>query len=203
MLTGRGTILLGILCVLFVAAAFGQEPSDSHIITVTKEIDVAKLSENVENLTKTVEDLTKTVEKLDTTVETLNTTVGELKTTVARIDERTKGISTWQYVILAGIFGPLLLSVYDRIKQNNAHKTTPIQASQGEATPTNPAQASQSEATPVQTSKNNESEPASTNPAQVSERESAPTPTLPSEFPDGEALKEHLKSDSYATKAKV
>ena len=76
----------------------------SHVITVTKQIDVAKLNENVENLTKTVKDLTKTVEKLDTTVETLNTTVGELKTTVARIDERTKGISNWQYVILAGIF---------------------------------------------------------------------------------------------------
>ena len=59
------TITSGILCVLFVAAAtFGQEQSDSHIITVTKEIDVAKLNENVEDLTKTVKDLTKTVEKL-------------------------------------------------------------------------------------------------------------------------------------------
>ena len=121
----RQAILLGILCVLFVAAAFGQEPSDSHIITVMKEIDVAKLNENVENLTKTVK-------KLDTTVETLNTTVGELKTTVARIDERTKGISNWQYVILAGIFGPLLLSIYDRIKQNKENKTTSTQAGDAE-----------------------------------------------------------------------
>ena len=178
MLTGRETILLGILCVLFVAAAFGQEPSDSHIITVTKKIDVAKLNENVENLTKTVEDLTKTVEKLDTTVETLNTTVGELKTTVARIDERTKGISTWQYVILAGIFGPLLLSVYDRIKQNSESRTISTQVGH-------------SATTPVQTSQDNENEP-------------APTPTLPPRLPDGkEELKNLLKSDPRATKAKV
>ncbi len=171
-------IPLGVLCVLFVAAAFGQEPSDSHIITVTKEIDVAKLNENVEDLTKTVKDLTKTVEKLDTTVETLNTAVGELKTTVARIDERTKGISTWQYVILAGIFGPLLLSVYDRIRQNSESKTTSTQVDQ-------------SATTPVQTSQDNESEPAS-------------IPTLSSRLPDGkEELKDLLKSDSYATKAKV
>ena len=203
MLNGRA-ILLGILCVIFVAAAFGQEPSDSHIITVTKKIDVAQLNENVEDLTKTVKDLTKTIENLDTTVGTLNATVGELKTTVARIDERTKGISNWQYVILAGIFGPLLLSVYDRIKQNSESKTTSIQAGQSEATPTNPAQVNQSEATPVQTSQDNESKTASTNPAQTSEREPAPTPTLPSRLPDGkEELKEYLKSDSYATKAKV
>ena len=189
MLNGR-VILLGILCVLFVDAAFGQEPSDSHIITVTKEIDVAKLNENVEDLTKTVKDLTKTVEKLDTTVETLNTTVGELKETVARIDERTKGISNWQYVILAGIFGPLLLSVYDRIKQNSESKTTSIQAGQ-------------SETTPVQTSQDNKSETTSTNSTQTSERERVPTPTSASKFPDGEELKEYLKSDSHATKAKV
>ena len=174
----RQIILLGLLCVFFVAAAFGQEPSDSHTITVTQKIDVAKLNENVENLTKTVEDLTKTVEKLDTTVETLNTTVGELKTTVARIDERTKGISNWQYVILAGIFGPLLLSVYDRIKQNSESKTTSIQVGQ-------------SEATPVQTSQDNESEP-------------APTPTLPPKLPDEkEELKDLLESYSPATKEKV
>ena len=177
MLNGR-TILLGVLCVLFVAAAFGQEPSDSHIITVTKEIDVAKLNENVENLTKTVEDLTKTIEKLDTTVETLNTTVGELKTTVARIDERTKGISSWQYVILAGIFGPLLLSIYDKIKRNSENKTTSTQVSQ-------------SETTHVQTSQDNESETAS-------------TPTLPSRVPDGkEELKEYLKSYSPDIKEKA
>jgi hypothetical protein len=203
MLNGRA-ILLGILCVIFVAAAFGQEPSDSHIITVTKKIDVAQLNENVEDLTKTVKDLTKTIENLDTTVGTLNATVGELKTTVARIDERTKGISNWQYVILAGIFGPLLLSVYDRIKQNSENKTTSIQVGQSETTPTNPAQVSQSEATPVQTSQDNESEPASTNLTQVRQREPAPTPTLSSKLPDGEKeLTEYLKSYSPATKEKV
>ena len=203
MLNGR-VILFGILCVLFVAAAtFGQEQSDSHIIRVTKEIDVAKLNENVEDLNKTVKDLTKTVEKLDTTVGTLNKTVGELEKTVARIDERTKGISNWQYVILAGIFGPLLLSVYDRIKQNSENKTTSIQVGQSEATPTNPTQVSRSEATPVQTPQDNESETASINSTQMSEREPAQTQTLPSELPDGEALKDMLKSDSHATKAKV
>ena len=108
----RLSILLGILCVLFVvAAAFGQDQSDPNIITVTKQIDVAKLNENVENLTKTVETLTKTVEKLDTTVGTLNTTVGELKTTVARIDERTQEIAKLQYVILASIIAPLIVAI--------------------------------------------------------------------------------------------
>lgn len=196
------TIPSGILCVLFVVAAtFGQEQSDSHIITVTKEIDVAKLNENVEDLTKTVKDLTKTVEKLDTTVETLNTTVGELEKTVARIDERTKGISNWQYVILAGIFGPLLLSVYDRIKQNSENKTTSIQVGQSEATPTNPVQVSQSEANPVQTSQDNESKAASTNPTRMNASETASTSTLPSRLPnEKKELTEYLKSYSPTTK---
>ena len=44
MLNGR-VILCRILCILFVTAAFGQDPSDSHIITVTQKIDVAKLNE--------------------------------------------------------------------------------------------------------------------------------------------------------------
>ena len=35
MLNGRA-ILLGILCVLFVGAAFGQEPSDSQFVTVVE-----------------------------------------------------------------------------------------------------------------------------------------------------------------------
>ena len=188
------TILFGILYVLFVTTAFGQEQSDSHIIKVTKEIDVAKLNENVENLTKTVADLTKTVEKLDKTVGTLNTTVGELQTTVARIDERTKGISSWQYVILAGIFGPLLLSLYDRVKQNNESKTTS----------TNTAQESVSAAAPTQVTQVNQNEVAATNPTQVSEDKAAPTPTSPSRLPDGkEELEEYLKLDSHATKETV
>ncbi len=108
----RQVMLLGILCVLFfVAAASGQEQSDSHIITVTKKIDVAKLNENVENLTKTVEGLTKTVEKLNETVGTLNTTVGGLEKTVARIDERTDNMRTLQFVILAAILGGPLVTI--------------------------------------------------------------------------------------------
>ena len=193
MLNGR-VILFGILCVLFVSAAtFGQDQSDSHIITVTKEIDVAKLNENVENLTKTVADLTKTVEKLDTTVGTLNTTVGELKTTVARIDERTKGISNWQYVILAGIFGPLLLSVYDRIKQNNQNKTTS----------TNTAQENVSAAAPTQPPQVNQSDTTSTNPTQMDESEPTSTSISRPGFPEGEKLKEQLKSDDLDARVKI
>ena len=44
MLNGRA-ILLGILCIIFVAAAFGQEPSDPNVVTVTKKIDLAKLDD--------------------------------------------------------------------------------------------------------------------------------------------------------------
>ena len=121
MRSGR-VILPGILCILFlVAAASGQEQSDSHIITVTKKIDVAKLNENVENLTKTVEGLTKTVEKLNETVGTLNTTVGGLEKTVAKIDERTDNMRTLQFVILAAILGGPLVTVlvYKRFNKDN------------------------------------------------------------------------------------
>ena len=54
----RRAILIGILCVLsVVSAAYGQDLSDSGVITVTKKIDVAKLNENVEDLNKNVENL--------------------------------------------------------------------------------------------------------------------------------------------------
>ena len=43
MLNGRA-ILLGILCIIFVAAAFGQEPSDPNVITVTEKIDLRELN---------------------------------------------------------------------------------------------------------------------------------------------------------------
>lgn len=85
MLNGR-TICLGVLWILFVVAAFGQQPPDSQVITVTGKIDLGKLN--------------TTVEKLDTTVGKLDTTVGELRTTVTRLDERTKWIGTLQFVIL-------------------------------------------------------------------------------------------------------
>ena len=55
MLNGRA-ICLGVLWILFVAAAFGQQPPDSQVITVTEKIDLGKLN---------------------TTVGTLNTTVGK------------------------------------------------------------------------------------------------------------------------------
>ena len=49
MLNGR-VILFGILCVLFVTAAFGQDPSDPNIITVTERINIANLNNNVKEL---------------------------------------------------------------------------------------------------------------------------------------------------------
>ena len=124
----RSAILIGILYVLSVTSvAFGQEPSDSHIITVTKDIDVSKLAENVEELNKNVENLGKTIDALSENVKTLNETVtrldertkgiGELsenvKTlneTVTRLDERTKGIAKWQYAIL-GVIGTIFASM--------------------------------------------------------------------------------------------
>ena len=168
MLNGRA-ILLGILCIIFVAAAFGQEPSDPNVITVTEKIDLRELNSTVKELNSTVRELSKTVGEL-------SKTVGELKTTVAKLDERTGIMLNLQYIILAGIFGPLLYSIY----QSNKNKT------RGEVTSVN------------------KSEAAATNTTQVNEGEVAPTPTLPSGLPDDkEELKELLKSYSYSTKEKA
>ena len=49
MLHGR-TICVGILWILFVAAAFGQQPPDSQVITVTGKIDLGKLNTTVGTL---------------------------------------------------------------------------------------------------------------------------------------------------------
>ena len=49
MLNGR-VILLGVLWVLFVAAAFGQDQSDPNIIMVTERINIANLNNNVKEL---------------------------------------------------------------------------------------------------------------------------------------------------------
>ena len=103
MLNGR-VILFGILCILFVAAAFGQDPSDPNIITVTERIDLKELNTTVKELSKTVGELSKTVGEL-------SKTVGELKTTVNRIDERTQGIAKVQHVILASIIGTLVAAI--------------------------------------------------------------------------------------------
>lgn len=103
MLNGRA-VLLGILCVFFVAAAFGQDQSDPNIITVTEEIDLTELNTTVKELSKTVGELSKTVEEL-------SKTVAELKTTVNRIDERMQGIAKVQHVILASFIGPLVVAI--------------------------------------------------------------------------------------------
>lgn len=108
----RWSVSLGILCLLFVAAELNKPvQSDSHVITVTKEIDIGKLNENVEDLGESVQDLTKTIENLNQSVGTLNTTVEELKITVARLDERTQGTAKVQHVILASFIGPLVVAI--------------------------------------------------------------------------------------------
>ena len=104
MLNGRA-ICLGVLWILFVAAAFGQDQSDPNIITVTKKIDVAKLNENVEDLNENVATLSKTIDELSKNVKTLNDTV-------TRLDERTKWISTLQFVILGAILGGPVVTIF-------------------------------------------------------------------------------------------
>ena len=118
MLNGR-VICLGVLWVLFVAAAFGQDQSDPNIITVVKKIDVSKLNENVEDLNKNVATLTETISKLGDNVKTLNDTV-------TRLDERTKWISNLQFVILAVILGSPLVTilVYRRYSKDNEGTNT-------------------------------------------------------------------------------
>ena len=112
MLNGR-TILLQVFCVFFVvASAFGQEESDSHVITVTQKIDVAKLNTTVENLDTTVK-------TLNTTVGELKTTVGELKTSVTKLEERTGIMLNLQYIILAGILGSPLATIFIYRRFNN------------------------------------------------------------------------------------
>ena len=182
-------MLFGVLCVIFaVSTAFGQvEPSDSHIIRVTKEIDVVK--ENVEGLNKTVQDLTKTIEGLNKSVNTLNTTVGELKTTVTRIDERTKGIIGWQYAIF-GVIGTIFASmVVFFFTQWISHWRK--RNSEGEAIPAPTAQVGQNRETPTWPGQVNEVESTSTRPAQLTN------------FPRGDDLIDRLKFDYHATGKKV
>ena len=182
MLNGR-VILFGILCVLFVTAAFGQDPSDPNIITVTEKIDLRELN-------TTVKTLNTTVGELNTTVKDLKTTVEDLKVTVGRIDERTQGIAKVQHVILASIIGPLVVAIIAPIvyyiltqkilNRRNKNDTASTQVAQG-----------------------NQSEAASNNPEQVSEGEAASTSTASPKFADGKELEEYLKSDSFATKEPV
>ena len=202
----RRAILIGILCILsVVSAAYGQDPSDSGVITVTKKIDVAKLNENVEDLNENVENLGKTINELSTNVKTLNDTVTRLdertkgigdlsenvKTlndTVTRLDERTKGIAKWQYVIL-GVIGTIFASMvvffltqgYSYLRKTN----------------------SKSDTVPTQTSQANQSTAASANPAQISEGETAPTSIVLSKLPEGKELEDYLQSDSHAAREKA
>lgn len=177
----RRVIFIGILCILsVVSAAYGQEPSDSGTIRVTKDIDVLKLAENVEELNRNMKSLTETITKLEESVTALNTTVADMQIRIAGIERDTKNNTRWQYVILAGIFAPMLLSVYEKIKKNNDNKTTSTQV-------VHP----------------NQSTAASTNLAQTSEDETASTPTVPSKFPEGKELEASLKSDSQATRENV
>ena len=159
----RRIILIGILCVLsVVSAAYGQNPSDSGVITVTQKIDVSKLAENVEELNKNVENLGKTIDALSANVKTLNDTV-------TRLDERTKGIAKWQYVIL-GVIGTIFASMvvffftqgYSYLRKTNSKGAT----------------------APTQASRANQSTDVSTNPAQISEGETDPTSTVPSKLPE-------------------
>ena len=116
MLNGRA-MLLGILCITFVAAAFGQDQSDPNVITVTEKIDLGKLN-------TTVGKLNTTVETLNTTVGELSKTVGELEKTVTRLDERTKRISNLQFVILAAILGgPVVTILFYRRKDSEGTNT--------------------------------------------------------------------------------
>jgi hypothetical protein len=182
MLNGR-TILHGILFVFFAAVAFGQEPSDPNIITVTEKIDLRELNTTVKTLNTTVGELNKTVGDLKTTVE-------DLKVTVGKIDERTQGIAKVQHVILASIIAPLVVAIIAPIVYYILTEKIINKRNKNDTASTQTAQA-------------NQSETASTNPAQVNKGEAAHTPNSPSEFPEGEELKEYLKSDSFATREKV
>lgn len=113
----RRAILLGILCITFVAAAFGQDQSDPNVITVPEKIDLGKLNTTVEKLNTTVGELSETVGEL-------SKTVGELEKTVTRLDERTKRISNLQFVILAAILGgPVVTILFYRRKDSEGANT--------------------------------------------------------------------------------
>ena len=107
----RQAILLGILFVLFVAAAFGQEPSDSQFVTAVEEINVADLNNNVKELSATVKKLNENTERLSENVEKLTESVNSLNTRVAVLEERTQGTAKTVHVILALFIGPLAVAI--------------------------------------------------------------------------------------------
>lgn len=110
MLNGRA-ILLGILCVLFVTAAFGQEPSDSQFVTGVENINVADLNNDVKELSAAVKQLNENTEKLSENVEKLTESVNSLNTRVAALEERTQGTAKTVHVILASFIGPLVVAI--------------------------------------------------------------------------------------------
>lgn len=104
-------IVLGILCVLFVAAAFGQEPSDSQFVTAVENINVADLNNDVEELKAAVKKLNENTEQLSENVEKLTESVNSLNTRVAVLEERTQGTAKTAHVILASFIGPLVVAI--------------------------------------------------------------------------------------------
>ena len=107
MLKGQA-ILLGILCVLFVAAAFGQEASDSQLV---EEINIADVNNNVKELSAAVKKLNENTEKLSENVEQLTERVNSLNARVEVLEERTQGTAKTLHVILASFIGPLVVAI--------------------------------------------------------------------------------------------
>lgn len=104
----KQVILLGLLWVIFVAAAFGQEPSDSQFV---EQINVVDLNNNIKELSATVKKLNEKTEKLSENVETLTASVNSLNTRVAVLEERTQGTAKIIHVILASFIGPLVVAI--------------------------------------------------------------------------------------------
>ena len=174
MLNGRA-ILFGILCVLFVTTAFGQEQSDPNIITVTEKINIVDLNNNVKELGEAVKKLNENTEKLSGNVEKLTESVNSLNIRVAVLEERTQGTAKTVHVILASFIGPLVVAILAAIIVYFVNRN-----------------------------RNSESRIVSANTTQVSQSETTSTSTSPSRLPDGkEELEEYLKLDSHATKEKV
>lgn len=169
-------ILLGVLCVLFVTAAFGQDSSDPNVVRVTEEINIANLNNNVKELGDAVKKLTEITEKLSGNVEKLTKSVNSLNTRVAVLEERTQGTAKTVHVILASFIGPLVVAILAAII---IYLITHNRNSESIAAATNTTQVNQSEGEAVSAS------------------------TASSRFPDGEELKEYLKSDSFSTKEPV
>ncbi len=169
-------ILFGLLCILFVAAAFGQDPSDPNVIRVTEEINIANLNNNVKELGNAVKKLTEITEKLSGNVEKLTESVNSLNTRVAVLEERTQGTAKTVHVILASFIGPLVVAILAAII---IHLITRNRNSEGRTAAINTTQVKQSEG------------------------EAASTSTSLPGFSEGEELLEQLKDYSPATEEKA